>query len=110
MAFLDSLLWGSNLWQDWQIAQLRAAVNDLQLTPGAASAEQVEDIARLKLANAELRLYLAALLRILMEKMVVTPEELHTAVTALAGAGALPLEPPKETDWTAAPPPVRDPH
>jgi hypothetical protein len=109
MAFLDILLSGSDFLQAWQIAQLRTAVKNLQTTPGAASAEKVEDLARLQWANAELRLYLAALLRILMEKEVVTPEELHTAVAALAGAGALQLEPPKETDWTAAPPSVRDP-
>jgi hypothetical protein len=109
MAFLDCLLWSSDLWQDRQISKLRAAVNNLQIISGGGSAEQVENLARLKWENAELRLYLASLLRILMEKKMVTPEELHTAVAALAGAGTLPLEPPKETDWTAAPPPVRDP-
>ena len=109
MAFLESLVsafTGSEGWQDWQIAKLRAAVEGLQEAHGVASSDEAS-VARLQWENAELRLYLAALLRILIEKGMVTTKELSATVAALTAVGSVSLQPPKEVDWTATPPPVR---
>jgi hypothetical protein len=104
----DNLLWffAPNYWRDRQIAQLKSSLEAVLTGPRIAPAD--EELAGLRLENAELRLYLAALLRILIEKRLVAPDEVRAAAEALTTEGVVGLEPPREADWAAAPPPARD--
>lgn len=88
--------------QDHVIAQLRADVALLQV--GTTD----ERLARLAWENAELRLYLAALMRALTDKDIIASEAIRTAaanITAEFGEhAAMPLAPPAEADWRTSPP------
>ena len=70
-----------------------------------------EELAQLRVAHAEVRLHLAAVVRLLTAKGLATPEEFRGAMREVAaevrslGTAAAPIEPPAEGDWRSAPPP-----
>jgi hypothetical protein len=92
--------------QDSDIDALRV---ELMCRPTPHAVEQ--EIAQLRIANAELRLHLAAVLRVLTAKGLATADDFRGALRAVAaevrglGAAAAPIEPPAEGDWRSAPPP-----
>ncbi len=97
-----------NIGQQMDIEDLRAQLTDANWR--AASDPTPQRVAALQRENDELRLYVAAILRLLVSKKVATAEELRALVEAIDLEDGVrdtkfegSLSPPEEKDWHEPP-------
>ena len=112
MGWKRFLLLGA-LGQQLDINQQRAYLEELSAQQSLANTTLESQIAALHWENNELKLFLSAVLRLLVAKGLTTGEELQQLVASIDREGEhghdpLPLAPPVERDWQEQPPTPND--